>query len=80
MNVRFLNDDDKFLTIIPELIEVMARLIRKIRPNIVITHHPLKNAGIQNQHGITYQLTLHAMDYPTWTWPMPKGSRDTILR
>jgi len=62
-DVRFLNYDDKFITISPELIEALARVIREIRPNIVIAHHPLENAGIQNHHGITGQLTLHAIGF-----------------
>jgi LmbE family N-acetylglucosaminyl deacetylase len=62
-DVRFIRYEDKFLLVTAEMVESIARLVREIRPDIVITHYPLENAGVAAHHGVTGQIVLHAIGY-----------------
>lgn len=57
-DVRFLIYTDSVLIVNEEIIEAIARLVREVRPHIVITHHPKDNGGIADQHSVTGQLVL----------------------
>ena len=60
-DVRFFRYDDAAVTITPELIDRMARLIREVRPDVVITHHPHELGGYGIHHAITGQLVLEGI-------------------
>jgi len=60
-DVRFLNHDDSVLLVTHELVEGVARVIREVRPHVVITHHPFENGGVANHHGTAGQIVLHAI-------------------
>lgn len=62
-DVRFLSYDDKMLLVTSKLIEEVARVIRSVRPHIIITHYPLENGGIASHHGTTGKIVLHAAQY-----------------
>jgi len=61
-DVRFLTYTDAVMMVTEELVEATARLIREVRPHIVITHYPYENGGIANQHAITGQISIFAID------------------
>ncbi len=60
-DVRFLTYSDNILTIKEEIISDIARLIREVRPHLVITHYPLENAGIADHHALTAQMVIYAL-------------------
>ena len=39
----------------------LARLLREVRPDIILTHFPKEGDGLTNAHAITEQIVLHAM-------------------
>ena len=59
-DVRFLGRDDYIQLVKEETIRDIARLIRDVRPDIIITHYPFDNGGYADQHAITGQCVLHA--------------------
>ena len=71
-DVRFFDWDDAVLVMDPKLVWKMAELIREVRPHIIITHSPLEQDGIPDQHALCGQITLSAIrlaagvmpDYP----------------
>jgi 4-oxalomesaconate hydratase len=60
-DVRFFRYDDEVLTVREELIVRMARLIREVRPDIVVTHDPQELGGYGVHHAATSQLVLEAV-------------------
>jgi LmbE family N-acetylglucosaminyl deacetylase len=60
-DVRFFRYDDAVLTLTEELILRMASLIREVRPDVVITHHPNENAGFGSHHAATARLVLEGI-------------------
>jgi LmbE family N-acetylglucosaminyl deacetylase len=71
-NVYFLGADDAILLVTEPMIRQVARLIRKLRPNVVITHFPLEDAGIASQHATTGQIVMHAIHSATGVDPGDK--------
>jgi LmbE family N-acetylglucosaminyl deacetylase len=55
-DVRFFGYDDAVLTLREELILRMASLIREIRPDVIVTHHPNELGEFGNHHAMTAQL------------------------
>ncbi|HBO43168.1 MAG TPA: hypothetical protein DD670_04385 [Planctomycetaceae bacterium] len=62
-DVYFLGADDAILLVNEPTIRQLARLIRKLRPNVVITHFPLEDAGIASQHATAGQMAMHAINF-----------------
>lgn len=60
-DVRFLDYDDEILTVTPEMISRLARVIREVQPDLVITHWPYQYDMFSNHHAVTGQLTLGAI-------------------
>lgn len=58
-DVRFLAFNDKVLLESDEMIDAVARVIRDVRPHILITHYPYVGGGF-GQHAKTAQITLQA--------------------
>ncbi|MCC6126391.1 MAG: PIG-L family deacetylase [Pirellulales bacterium] len=61
-DVYFLGADDAVLLANEAIVRKVARLIRKLRPNVIITHYPLENAGVGSQHATTGQIVMHAIN------------------
>ena len=57
-DVRFLDYDDEILCVTPEMVSKVARLIRDVRPDLVITHWPYQDDTFSNHHAVTGQLAL----------------------
>ena len=60
-DVRFFGYDDAVLTLREELILRMAALIREVRPDVIITHHPNELGEYGNHHAMTAQLVLNGI-------------------
>ena len=60
-DVRFFGYDDAVLTLTEELILRMATLIREVRPDVIITHHPNELGEYGNHHAMTAQLVLNGI-------------------
>ena len=61
-DIYFLKGDDAVLLVTEERIRGMARLIRKLKPDIIITHFPKEHGGIGSQHAVTGQIVMHAVE------------------
>lgn len=59
-DVRFLDFDDEILTVNVEIISRLAKVIRQVQPDILITHWPHEYAGISNHHAVTGKIALAA--------------------
>ncbi len=59
-NVYFFGVDDAVLLVEEQLVRRLASLIRKLKPNIIITHYPLEDGGVASPHAITGQITAYA--------------------
>lgn len=59
--LHFLEYDEEVFTVTETLTLELAALLRKVRPDIVITHYPLENAGIASDHAQCGRLTLEAL-------------------
>jgi len=62
-DVRFLSYDDSVLLVTSEMVSSVARVIRSVKPDIVITHYPIENGGAESHHGNTGKIVLHALQY-----------------
>ncbi len=60
-DVRFLEYDDAVLTVAEPLILAVARVIRAVRPHVLITSWPGESAGWADQHATTAQIALTAL-------------------
>lgn len=59
--VRFLHHDDSILLVTHELVEAIAKVIREVKPHIIITHYPLEEGGVASHHGNTGQIVLYGI-------------------
>jgi len=59
--VRFLHYDDSVLLVRHELVEAMAKVIREVKPHVVITHYPLEGGGVASDHANTGKMVLYAI-------------------
>jgi 4-oxalomesaconate hydratase len=60
-DVYFLGADDAVLLVTEPMVRSVARLIRKLRPDVLITHFPLEDAGIATAHATCGQIVMHAI-------------------
>lgn len=59
-DVRFLRADDDLLLVREEYVRAMARIIRDVRPDVVITHSPFEMGGLATAHKSCCEITLLA--------------------
>jgi len=59
-DVRSLRYDDKFLLVVPELIDGVAKIIRDVKPDLIITHYPMSSGNTIDHHGNAAKITLAA--------------------
>jgi len=62
-HVYFMGVDDGILLVERETIRRLARLLRELRPDIVLTHYPFEGDGQVSPHAVTGQIVLHALNY-----------------
>ena len=59
-DVRSLRFDDKLLLVTPELIDAVAKVIRDVKPELLITHYPQSSGNTIDHHGNTAKIVLAA--------------------
>jgi LmbE family N-acetylglucosaminyl deacetylase len=62
-DVYFLGADDGIMLVERDIIRQVARLLRQIRPDIVLTHYPYEGDGHVRSHAVAGQIVLHAMQF-----------------
>ena len=60
-DLYFFGADDAILLVTEDAVRRLARLLRKVRPNIVLTHYPKEGDGVSNPHAIAGQIVLHSI-------------------
>jgi LmbE family N-acetylglucosaminyl deacetylase len=60
-DVRFLRTQDDIVLVERPLIRSVEQVIREVRPDFIITHHPLAESGIAFTHATCAQVVMHAM-------------------
>ena len=68
-DIRFLEYDDAVLTVSEPLVLEVARVMREVRPHVVITSWPGEGGGYGDQHATTAQITLHAISAAAGVFP-----------
>ena len=83
--IHFFGADDAVLLVTEGEVRRLARLLRQLRPDIVLTHFPKEGDGLTNAHAIAGQIALHAIQLaqsvdPGDRTPPPPGGPDLLLR
>ena len=52
---------DAVLLVTDETVRRLARLLRELRPDIVLTHFPKEGDGLTNSHAVAGQIVMHAI-------------------
>ncbi len=60
-DLYFFGADDAILLVTPEIVRQLARLLRELRPDIVLTHFPREGDGVANPHAVAGQIVLHTI-------------------
>ena len=79
-DVYFLGADDAVLLVNKPMIRQLARLIRKLRPNVIITHFPLEDANVGSQHATTGRMVMHAVPLAAGVDPGDKNPPHKITQ
>ena len=81
--IYFFGADDSVLLVKDETVRCLARLLREIRPDIVLTHFPKEGDGLTNAHATAGQIVMHAIGWPTASIPVIEipltGSRRSFI-
>lgn len=59
-DIYFFGADDAVLLVTEEAVRRLARLLRELRPDIILTHYPKEGDGLTSPHAIAGQITLFA--------------------
>ena len=73
-DIYFFGADDAVLLVTEETVKRLARLLREVRPDIILTHFPKEGDGLTNAHAVAGQITLHAISHAGSVDP---GDRNT---
>ncbi len=60
-HIHFFGADDAVLLVTEGEVRRLARLLRQLKPDIVLTHFPKEGDGLTNPHAIAGQIALHAV-------------------
>ena len=60
-DIYFFGADDAVLLVTEDMVKRLARLLREMRPDVVLTHFPKENDALTNSHAITGQIVMHAV-------------------
>ena len=52
-DLYFFGADDAILLVTEEMVRRLARLLRELRPNVILTHYPKEGDGVAQPHAIT---------------------------
>ena len=59
--IYFFGADDSVLLVTEETVRRLARLLRELRPDIILTHFPREGDGKTNAHATAGQIVMHAI-------------------
>jgi 4-oxalomesaconate hydratase len=62
-DVYFMGLDDAILLVNEDAIRKLARMIRQIKPDIIMTHFPKESDGLYSQHAVAGQIAMHAVQF-----------------
>ena len=62
-DVYFFGADDAVLLVTDEAVRRLARMLRELRPDIVLTHYPKESDGLTNDHAIGGQIAMRAIGF-----------------
>ena len=71
-DVRYRGFEDNDILVTQDKIEAIADVIRAVKPDLMITHHPFESGGLK-MHGTTGQCALYA-------WQLAGGIRAGAAR
>lgn len=57
----FFGLDDAVLLVTEETVRRLARVLRELRPDIIVTHFPKERDTLTNPHAVAGQIVMHAM-------------------
>ena len=60
-DIYFFGADDAVLLVTEDMVKRLARLLREMCPDVVLTHFPKENDALTNSHVITGQIVMHAV-------------------
>lgn len=60
-DIFFFGEDDAVLTVNESNVRRLARVIRQLKPDVIITHFPKENGGIGSPHATAGQIVMHAL-------------------
>ena len=60
-DVHFFDVDDSVLMVTEGVVKRLARLIRKLRPDVVLTHFPKEKDGLVDPHAVGGQIAIYAI-------------------
>ena len=60
-DIYFFGADDAVLLVTEDMVRRLARLLRALRPDVVLTHFPKEGDGLTNPHAIAGQTVLYAI-------------------
>jgi LmbE family N-acetylglucosaminyl deacetylase len=62
-DIYFLGEEDDILMVTKEAVRVVSRLIRQIKPDVILTHFPREGDGLTNPHAVCGQIVMHAVQF-----------------
>ncbi|MSP13057.1 MAG: hypothetical protein EXR62_08870 [Chloroflexi bacterium] len=62
-DIFFFGEDDAVLLVTEAAVKRLAKLLREVRPDIVLTHFPKEGDTLTNPHAITGQIVMHALQH-----------------
>lgn len=72
-DVHFLGADDAVLLVNEPMIRQIAQFIRKLKPDVVITHYPYEDGALGSAHAQTGQMVVHALSLAAGVDPGDKN-------
>ena len=79
-DIYFLGADDAVLLVTDAIVKELARIIRKLRPDILLTHYPKESGGLTNPHAIAGQIAMHAMQYAASVDPGDRNPPHSVVQ
>ncbi len=62
-DIFYLGIDDAILMVTQETVRLVTRLIRQIKPDVILTHFPREGDGLTNPHAVCGQIVMHAVQF-----------------
>ena len=59
-HIVFFGADDAVLLVTDQIVRRLARVLRELKPDVILTHYPKEGDGLANAHAVTGQIVLHA--------------------